>query len=68
MRHHQAVLQLAAVSGGAIPAAAQVRLGDLDDVGAKGAAALAVLDQLAADGESTSRYIDVRVPGAPATR
>ncbi len=63
----QAVLKLAAVSGGAIPAAGEVRLGDLEDVGAKGAAALAVLDQLAADGQKV-HYIDVRVPGAPATR
>ncbi len=65
--HDQAVLKLAAVSGGAIPAAGEVRLGDLEDVSAKGAAALAVLDQLAADGEDV-HYIDVRVPGAPATR
>ena len=39
----------------------------LDEVAAKGAAALAVLDQLASDGEHV-HYIDVRVPGAPATR
>jgi cell division protein FtsQ len=67
MRHGQGVLQLAAVSGGAIPAAGEVRLGDLEEIGPKGLAALAVLDQLAIDGQHV-RYIDVRVPGAPATR
>jgi cell division protein FtsQ len=39
-----------------------VRLGPLDDLDAKGAAALAVLDRLAGRGFS---YIDVRVPSAP---
>ncbi len=67
MRHGQGALALAAVSGGAIPAAGEVRLGGLEEIGPKGLAALAVLDQLAADGERV-RYIDVRVPGAPATR
>jgi cell division protein FtsQ len=66
-RRSGAVLKLVALPGGAPPAAAEVRLGSLEEVGPKGAAALAVLDQLAAGGEQV-RYIDVRVPGAPATR
>jgi cell division protein FtsQ len=61
------VLVLAAPPGGADPAATEVRLGRLEDVMAKGAAALAVLQQLTAD-EARVSYIDVRVPGAPATR
>jgi hypothetical protein len=44
-----------------------VRLGRLEEVAQKGAAALAVLDQLNRDGD-TARYVDVRVPGSPATR
>ncbi|HEY3722015.1 MAG TPA: FtsQ-type POTRA domain-containing protein [Acidimicrobiia bacterium] len=67
MRHGQGALELAAVSGGAIPPAGEVRLGSLEEIGPKGLAALAVLDQLGVDGEHV-RYIDVRVPGAPATR
>lgn len=66
-RRGQAVLQLVQPPGGAEPAAGEVRLGNLEDIAAKGAAALAVLDQLAAGGEHV-RYVDVRVPGAPATR
>ena len=61
------VLILRAAPGGPDPAAGEVRLGRLEDVMAKGAAALAVLERLAAD-EAQVRYIDVRVPGAPATR
>ncbi len=67
LKHGQGVLQLAAAPGGPPPAAGQVRLGRLEQVGQKGAAALAVLDQLTRDGD-TVRYVDVRVPGAPATR
>ncbi len=61
------VLLLAAPPGGPQPAAKQVRLGRLEDVMAKGAAALAVLDRLAVD-KAHVTYIDVRVPGSPATR
>jgi cell division protein FtsQ len=60
-------LVLAAPPGGAEPAADEVRLGRLEEVVAKGAAALAVLDQLAAE-DAHVTYIDVRVPSAPATR
>lgn len=67
VRHGQGVLQLGAAPGGPPPAAGEVRLGRLDEVGQKGAAALAVLDQLTRDGD-TVRYVDVRVPGSPATR
>jgi cell division protein FtsQ len=67
LHHGQGVLQLGTPPGGARPAAGQVRLGRLDEVAQKGAAALAVLDQLARDGD-TVRYVDVRVPGSPATR
>jgi cell division protein FtsQ len=63
----QAVLLLVTPPGGAPPAAEEVRLGALTEIAAKGAAALAVLDQLTKD-ESRVTYIDVRVPGAPATR
>jgi cell division protein FtsQ len=65
-RRGQAVLQLHQPPFGAKPAADEVRLGNLDEIAAKGAAALAVLDQLGRDG-SHVRYVDVRVPGAPAT-
>jgi hypothetical protein len=65
-RRGQAVLQLVQPPGGAKPAADEVRLGDLDEVAVKGAAALAVLDQLAMDRHHV-RYVDVRVPGAPAS-
>ena len=51
---------------GCDPGRGEVRLGNLEDVEHKGAA-LAVLDVLAAGGEHV-QYIDVRVPGAPATR
>lgn len=61
------VLVLVAPPGGPAPAARQVRLGVLEDVMAKGAAALAVLQQLTTDKAHVS-YIDVRVPGAPATK
>jgi cell division protein FtsQ len=61
-----AVLELAAPPGGAEPAAKEVKLGNFEAIGAKGAAALAVLDQLFADRDEVA-YIDVRVPGAPAT-
>jgi cell division protein FtsQ len=67
LRHGQGVLQLATPPGGPRPAAGQVRLGRLEQVAQKGAAALAVLDQLTRDGD-TVRYVDVRVPGSPATR
>jgi cell division protein FtsQ len=67
LRDGQGVLQLGTPPGGAHPAAGQVRLGRLEQVAQKGAAALAVLDQLARDGD-TVRYVDVRVPGSPATR
>jgi cell division protein FtsQ len=67
VRHGQGVLQLTAIPGGGPPAAGEVRLGRLEEVGQKGAAALAVLDQLLRDGD-TVRYVDVRVPGSPATR
>lgn len=43
-----------------------VRLGDLDDLAAKGAAAAAVLDRLPADARLD--YVDVRVPSAPSVR
>ncbi len=66
-RNGEPVLILAAPPGGADPAAKEVRLGRLEDVMAKGAAALAVLQQLTTD-EAHVSYIDVRVPGAPATR
>jgi hypothetical protein len=46
VRHDQGVLQLTAIPGGGPPAAGEVRLGRLEQVGQKGAAALAVLDQL----------------------
>jgi hypothetical protein len=62
-----AVLVLVTPPGGAEPAADEVRLGALREVAAKGAAALAVLDQLTRD-EARVSYVDVRVPGAPATR
>lgn len=42
----------------------EVRLGPPDLLHAKGAAALAVIDQL---GEETVQYVDVRVPGVPVT-
>lgn len=61
------ILVLTAPPGGADPPAGEIRLGRLEDVMAKGAAALAVLDRLAVD-EARVSYIDVRVPGAPATR
>jgi cell division protein FtsQ len=61
-----ALLVLARSPGGAEPAAGEVRLGALEQLGTKGAAALAVLDDLAARGERRS-YVDVRVPEAPAT-
>jgi cell division protein FtsQ len=67
VRNGQGVLQLMPVPGGGPPAAEEVRLGRLDEVGQKGAAALAVLDQLLRDGDRVS-YVDVRVPGSPATR
>jgi cell division protein FtsQ len=67
VRNGQGVLQLMPVPGGGPPAAEEVRLGRLDEVGQKGAAALAVLDQLLRDGDRV-RYVDVRVPGSPATR
>jgi hypothetical protein len=67
VRHGQGVLALGTPPGGARPAAGQVRLGRLEEVGQKGAAALAVLDQLVRDGD-TVRYVDVRVPGSPASR
>jgi hypothetical protein len=64
----QAVLQLVTPPGGGPePAADEVRLGALEEIPAKGAAALAVLDQLARE-ESRVTYVDVRVPSAPATR
>jgi cell division protein FtsQ len=65
-RRGQAVLALAAPPGGAQPAAEEVKLGSFEAIGAKGAAALAILDQLFADRAEVG-YIDVRVPGAPAT-
>lgn len=66
-RGGQAVLELVKeLPGGAQPAAGEVKLGNLEAIGAKGAAALAVLDQLFAGREDVG-YIDVRVPGAPAT-
>lgn len=40
----------------------QIRLGDVDDLGAKSAAVLAVLELL---GEEPAEYVDVRVPSAP---
>jgi cell division protein FtsQ len=67
MHGGQGVLELGAVSGGAQPTAGEVRLGDLEQMGPKGASALAVLDALASEGHRV-RYIDVRVPNAPATR
>lgn len=42
----------------------ELRFGDLDDAEAKGAAAAAVLERLAAEG-ATYEYVDVRVPEAP---
>jgi hypothetical protein len=63
----EGVLELGTVSGGALPTAGEVRLGDLEQMGPKGAAALAVLDALASEGRRV-RYVDVRVPNAPATR
>ncbi len=65
-RKGQAVLQLTQPPGGPAPAAGEVRLGNLDDIEAKGKAALAILDVLAINREHAD-YIDVRVPGAPAT-
>jgi cell division protein FtsQ len=62
-----AVLVLVTPPGGAEPAADEVRLGAPTEIAAKGAAALAVLDQLAREDARVS-YVDVRVPGAPATR
>jgi cell division protein FtsQ len=67
LRRGQGVLQLMPIPGGGPPAAEEVRLGRLEQVAQKGAAALAVLDQLLRDGD-TVRYVDVRVPGSPATR
>ena len=62
----EAILHLATPPGGAAPAAGEVRLGPLEDVPAKGAAALAVLDALAS-AQQHANYVDVRVPAAPAT-
>jgi cell division protein FtsQ len=62
-----AVLKLALPAGARSLVAKEVRLGSLDEIRAKGAAALAVLDQLAITRQHVT-YIDVRVPGAPATR
>lgn len=44
--------------------APEIRLGDLDDVEAKAAAAAAVLDRLG-DAAGEVRYVDVRVPSTP---
>jgi cell division protein FtsQ len=63
----EAKLSLVAPPGGGEPAAEEIRLGSLAEIPAKGAAALAVLDQLVRE-ESQVSYIDVRVPGAPASR
>lgn len=65
-RNGQAVLKLIPLPGGSRPIAGEVRLGSFDQIAAKGAAALAVIDQLAL-GREHVRYVDVRVPGAPAT-
>lgn len=67
LRRGQGVLRLVTPPGGAPPAAGEVRLGPLEQVEQKGASALAVLDQLARDGDEVG-YVDVGVPGAPATR
>lgn len=61
----QVVLTLRTAAGGA-PPAGEVRLGAPSALVRKGAAALAVLDALLARGERV-QYVDVRVPGAPAT-
>lgn len=50
-------------SGPGSPPAGEIRFGDLDDLTAKVAAAVAVLDRL--DGRVA--YLDVSVPGAPVT-
>ena len=55
-----------AIVRGADPLAREIRLGPLVDVKAKSAAALAVLADLDARGAHV-RYVDVHVPGAPAT-
>jgi hypothetical protein len=60
------VLLLRPPPAGATPAAGEVRLGALEDLRTKGAAALAVLDDLARRGQRVA-YVDVRVPEAPAT-
>jgi cell division protein FtsQ len=65
-RNGQAVLKLIPLPGASRPIAGEVRLGSFDQIAAKGAAALAVIDQLAL-GREHVRYVDVRVPGAPAT-
>jgi cell division protein FtsQ len=65
-RDGQAVLKLIPLPGTTRPIAGEVRLGSFDQIAAKGAAALAVIDQLAL-GREHVRYVDVRVPGAPAT-
>lgn len=59
------VLAVRAPAGGTA-AALEVRMGAPSELARKGAAALAVLDVLAARGEHV-HYVDVRVPGAPAT-
>ncbi|MBM3676032.1 MAG: FtsQ-type POTRA domain-containing protein [Actinobacteria bacterium] len=59
------VLAVRAPAGGT-PPAGEVRLGAPSALARKGAAALAVLDVLVSRGEHV-RYVDVRVPGAPAT-
>lgn len=61
----QVVLTLRAPAGG-VPPAGEVRLGAPSALVRKGSAALAVLDALVARGERV-QYVDVRVPGAPAT-
>jgi POTRA domain, FtsQ-type len=54
------------IARGADPLVREIRLGPLVDVRAKAAAALAVLADLDGRGEH-ARYVDVRVPSAPAT-
>jgi cell division protein FtsQ len=66
-RNGQYVLKLIHVPDGPQPAVGEVRLGSLEEIGPKSAAALAVIYQLALDGEHVE-YVDVRVPGAPATK
>ncbi len=58
-----ATLRLAVGPDGTTPAG-EIRFGPVAELETKAAAALAVLDQL---GDRTVHYIDVRVPGAPAT-